>query len=114
MEDRRGTVVPNAEVILTHTATAEARQTRTTRSGDYTVTVTAPAPIVDSAMSSLGQVIENKQILDLPLNCSIPFVPGLLSGNAILMLTTESVCNSSAATWRRRIELQSHSTIWVD
>src|SRR5207248_6156226 len=105
VEDSSGAVVPNADVVLTHTATAEARRTRSTSSGEfnvpflhlgeYTVTVTAPgfktktlsgiilrvdqtinlriplevgaaaetievtgaAPIVDSATSSLGQVI---------------------------------------------------------
>lgn len=133
VEDSSGAVVPNADVTLTHTSTAETRQTRTTSSGEftvpflhlgnYTVTVTAPgfktktlsgitlrvdqtinlriplevgaaaetvevtgaAPIVDSATSSLGQVIENKQILDLPLNGRNPFALGLLSGNATPM-----------------------------
>ncbi len=133
VEDSSGAVVPNAEVILTHTATAESRHSRTTSSGEfnvpflhlgnYTVTVTAggfktktlsgitlrvdqtinlhiplevgaaaetvevtgAAPIVDSATSSLGQVIENKQIIDLPLNGRNPFALGLLSGNATPM-----------------------------
>src|SRR5205085_4268175 len=50
-----------------------------------TVEVTGAAPIVDSATSSLGQVIENKQIVDLPLNGRNPFALGLLSGNATPM-----------------------------
>src|SRR5580704_9043040 len=32
------------------------------------VEVTSAAPLIESATSSLGQVIENRQILDLPLN----------------------------------------------
>ena len=49
------------------------------------VEVTAAAPLVDSATSSLGQVIENKQIVDLPLNGRNPFALGLLSGNTTPM-----------------------------
>ena len=40
---------------------------------------------MDSVTSSLGQVIENKQILDLPLNGRNPFALGLLSGNTTPM-----------------------------
>ena len=43
------------------------------------------APLVDSATSSLGQVIANKQIIDLPLNGRNPFALGLLSGNTTPM-----------------------------
>ena len=50
-----------------------------------TVEVTGAAPLVDSATSSLGQVIENKQIVDLPLNGRNPFALGLLSGNTTPM-----------------------------
>src|ERR1051326_2713990 len=50
-----------------------------------TVQVTAEAPLVDSATSSLGQVIANKQIIDLPLNGRNPFALGLLSGNTTPM-----------------------------
>src|SRR6185437_16060624 len=49
------------------------------------VEVTAAAPLVDSATSSLGQVIENKEIVDLPLNGRNPFALGLLSGNTTPM-----------------------------
>jgi hypothetical protein len=49
------------------------------------VEVTGSAPLVDSATSSLGQVIENKQILDMPLNGRNPFALGLLSGNTTQM-----------------------------
>ena len=54
-------------------------------SSTETVEVTGAAPLVDSATSSLGQVIENKQILDLPLNGRNPFALGLLSGNTTPM-----------------------------
>src|SRR5207248_7751334 len=50
-----------------------------------TIEVTGAAPLVDSATSSLGQVIENKQIVDLPLNGRNPFALGLLSGNSTPM-----------------------------
>src|SRR5207248_1549669 len=50
-----------------------------------TIEVTGAAPLVDSATSSLGQVIENKQIVDLPLNGRNPFALGLLSGNTTPM-----------------------------
>src|SRR5262249_12988485 len=42
-------------------------------SASETVEVTGAAPLVDSATSSLGQVIENRKILDLPLNGRNPF-----------------------------------------
>ena len=47
------------------------------------VEVTAATPLVDSATSSLGQVIENKKIVDLPLNGRNVFALGLLAGNTI-------------------------------
>src|SRR5206468_3965397 len=50
-----------------------------------TIEVTGAAPLVDSATSSLGQVIENKKILDLPLNGRNAFALGLLSGNTTPM-----------------------------
>ena len=46
-----------------------------------TVQVTGAAPLVDSVTSSLGQVIDNKQILNMPLNGRNPFALGLLVGN---------------------------------
>jgi hypothetical protein len=49
------------------------------------VEVTGAAPLVDSVTSSLGQVIENKAILDMPLNGRNPFALGLLSGNTTPM-----------------------------
>src|SRR5436305_9075408 len=50
-----------------------------------TIEVTGAAPLVDSATSSLGQVIENKAIVDMPLNGRNPFALGLLSGNTTPM-----------------------------
>ena len=42
------------------------------------VEVTAAAPLIDTSTSSLGQVIGNKQILDLPLNGRNAFALGCL------------------------------------
>jgi hypothetical protein len=46
-----------------------------------TIQVTGAAPLVDSVTSSLGQVIDNKQVLNMPLNGRNPFTLGLLVGN---------------------------------
>lgn len=48
-----------------------------------TVQVTASAPLVDSTTTSLGQVIENRKIVELPLNGRNPFALGLLAGNTV-------------------------------
>jgi hypothetical protein len=45
--------------------------------------VSGSAPLVDSLTSSLGQVITNKKIIDLPLNGRNTFAPGLISGNTV-------------------------------
>ena len=47
------------------------------------VEVTATTPLFDSTTSSLGQVIENKKIVDLPLNGRNAFALGLLAGNTV-------------------------------
>jgi hypothetical protein len=65
--------------------TANLRITLEIGASTETIEVTAAAPLVDSATSSLGQVIENKQILDLPLNGRNAFALGLLSGNTTPM-----------------------------
>jgi len=49
------------------------------------VTVDASTPLIDSATSSVGQVIENKKIVELPLNGRNAFALGLLAGNTIPM-----------------------------
>ncbi len=46
-----------------------------------TVEVTSSAPLVDQVTSSLGQVIDNKQVLNMPLNGRNPFALGTLVGN---------------------------------
>jgi hypothetical protein len=46
-----------------------------------TVEVTGAAPLVDQVTSSLGQVIDNKEVLNMPLNGRNPFALGLLVGN---------------------------------
>lgn len=48
-----------------------------------TMEIRAIAPVLDSQTSSLGQVIENKRIVDLPLNGRNPFQLGVLSGGAV-------------------------------
>jgi hypothetical protein len=46
-----------------------------------TVEVTAATPLLEASSSSIGQVIENKKIVELPLNGRNPFALGLLAGN---------------------------------
>jgi hypothetical protein len=45
------------------------------------VEVQAAEPLVDSSTSSLGQVVEEKEILSMPLNGRNPYTLGLLVGN---------------------------------
>src|ERR1039458_9267060 len=45
-----------------------------------TVEVTSAAPLVDTTTSSLGQVIDNHEVLSMPLNGRNPFALGLLVG----------------------------------
>lgn len=47
---------------------------------EQSIEITAAAPLLDSSTSSLGQVIDNKKIIDLPLNGRNPFALGLLTG----------------------------------
>jgi hypothetical protein len=47
------------------------------------IEVTGGAPLIDTATSSLGQVIDNKKVIDLPLNGRNVWSLGLLSGNAV-------------------------------
>jgi Carboxypeptidase regulatory-like domain len=47
---------------------------------EQSIEVTGVAPLVDASTSSLGQVIDNKKIVELPLNGRNPFALGLLSG----------------------------------
>jgi Carboxypeptidase regulatory-like domain len=68
-------------IVLRVDQTVNLRITLEVGASTETVEVTGSAPLVDSSTSSLGQVIENRQILNLPLNGRNPFALGLLSGN---------------------------------
>ena len=46
-----------------------------------TVEVTSSEPLVATTTSSLGQVIDNHEVLSMPLNGRNPFALGLLVGN---------------------------------
>lgn len=72
-------------IVLQVDQTVNLRITLEIGASTETVEVTGAAPLVDSSTSSLGQVIENRQILDLPLNGRNPFALGLLSGNTTPM-----------------------------
>lgn len=47
------------------------------------VEVTGSAPLVDTSTSSLGQVIDNTKVINLPLNGRDVWALGLLSGNSV-------------------------------
>lgn len=61
----------------------DANITVTLSPGDVveTIEVTAATPLLEATTSSVGQVIENRKILELPLNGRNPFALGLLAGN---------------------------------
>ncbi len=48
-----------------------------------TMRVEASAPLLETETSSVGQVIADKQILDMPLNGRNPFALGVLSGGTV-------------------------------
>jgi hypothetical protein len=100
-------VIPPGEYAITVTATGFADKTLTdiTLRVDQTINLTiamqpgtvgqsieveASAPLVDSATSSLGQVVEEKQILNMPLNGRNPFELGLLVGNTTKLFGVQS------------------------
>src|SRR5579862_4319204 len=72
-------------IMLQVDQTANLRIVLDVGAASETVEVTTAAPLVDSVTSSLGQVIENKEIVDMPLNGRNPFALGLLSGNTTPM-----------------------------
>lgn len=47
------------------------------------VEVTGATPLLETNTSSIGQVVDNKKIVDLPLNGRNPFALGLLAGNTV-------------------------------
>ncbi|MBM3739325.1 MAG: TonB-dependent receptor [Acidobacteria bacterium] len=47
------------------------------------VEISAATPLLESNTSSIGQVIDNKRIVDLPLSGRNPFALGLLAGNTV-------------------------------
>lgn len=49
------------------------------------VEVSGAMPLLESSSSAIGQVIENKKIMELPLNGRNPFALGLLAGNTTPM-----------------------------
>src|SRR5215510_12409195 len=65
--------------------TATIRVTMTPGEVREIVEVTAVTPLLETDTSSLGQVIENRKIVDLPLNGRNPFALGLLTGNTTPM-----------------------------
>jgi len=100
-------VIPPGEYAITVTAPGFADKTLTgiTLRVDQTLNLTismqpgtvgqsieveAAAPLVDSATSSLGQVVEEKQILNMPLNGRNPFALGLLVGNTTPLFGVQS------------------------
>lgn len=130
--DQTGSVVPDASVTITNTATNETKQLKTdatgryiqpflppsiytltvtvkgfktvrqenikldvsqNRSVDFTLTVAGTAtevvdvtgapPALDVNTSSMGQLIENKRVIDLPLNARNPFTLASLSPGVV-------------------------------
>src|SRR5271170_766797 len=100
-------VIPPGEYAITVSATGFADKTLNgiTLLVDQTVNLTinmvvgavgqsieveAVAPLVDSVTSSLGQVVEEKQILNMPLNGRNPYTLGLLVGNTTPLFGVQS------------------------
>ena len=74
-----------AEVVLQVDQTAGVHITLQPGDVHELVEVKELAASLETETSSLGQVIENKKILDLPLNGRNPFALGLLAGNTTPM-----------------------------
>lgn len=70
-------------IVLRVDQTVHLRLTLEVGAVSESVEVVGSAPLIDSTTSSLGQVIENRKIRDLPLNGRNPFALGLLAGNTV-------------------------------
>ncbi|MDP2998175.1 MAG: TonB-dependent receptor [Bryobacterales bacterium] len=79
---KRATV---AQFTLQVDQSATVRVTLTPGDVVETVEVREATPLLEADTSSLGQVIENRKILELPLNGRNPFALGLLAGNTTPM-----------------------------
>ncbi len=77
-------------VTLTTGEQIRSDQTLTVAAGQETVTITSDAPLLRSETGSLGQVIDNRKVVDLPLNGRSFFsLVGLAAGVAQPPRTTE-------------------------
>ncbi len=70
-------------IVLRVDQTANLRLTLEVGAVTESVEVSGAAPLIESSTSSLGQVIENRKIRELPLNGRNPFALGLLAGNTV-------------------------------
>ena len=70
-------------IVLRVDLTANLRITLDVGQVTESVEVSGAAPLIESSTSSLGQVIENRKIRELPLNGRNPFALGLLAGNTV-------------------------------
>jgi hypothetical protein len=94
----RASFVPTGEYIITATASGFKQRTITglvlrvdqnatiiaaLEPGEVreVVRVSEATPLLETSTSSVGQVVDNKKIVDLPLNGRNPFALGLLAGN---------------------------------
>jgi hypothetical protein len=70
-----------------------------------TVRVTADAPLVDTSTASMGQVVDNRRILELPLK----------DGNPIMLSNlAPGVMNLSTGGWTRPFDVGSPSSIAIN
>jgi hypothetical protein len=81
MKGFKSETIPNIALQVDNTVTLPI----VIQAGDVTesVEVTAAAPLVDASTSSLGQVISNRNVVNLPLNGRDVWSLGLLANNAV-------------------------------
>ena len=72
-----------AGIVLQVDQTASFTLTLQPGTVNQTMRVEASAPLLETETSSVGQVIADKQILDMPLNGRNPFALGVLSGGTV-------------------------------